>query len=263
METRITEIADGIYRLSTFVPDIAPPAGFTFNQFLVAGGRAAACSIPGLRKMFPLNRDAVSRIMPPERLRWIAFGHYEADECGAMNEWLAIAPNAEAAHGQTGCMVSLNDMADRAPRVLQDGETIDLGRGKRVRFIDTPHTPHGWDAGVMYEETTGTLLCGDLFTQLGDGAALTEGDIVGPAIAGEDLFQYSCLNPGMGSDDPPAREAGTAHARSDARPLLCGRWRGGTAGAGGGLRPPLAGSQPCGRCDRSGVKETAVWKQRP
>ncbi len=94
-------------------------------------------------------------------------------------------------------MVSLNDMADRAPRVLQDGETIDLGRGKRVRYIDTPHTPHGWDAGVMYEETTGTLLCGDLFTQLGDGPALTEGDIVGPAIAAEDLFQYSSLNPGM------------------------------------------------------------------
>ena len=196
METRITEIADRIDRLSTFVPDIAPPAGFTFNQFLIAGDEPLMFHT-GLRKMFPLNRDAVSRIMAPERLRWIAFGHYEADECGAMNEWLAIAPNAVAAHGQTGCMVSLNDMADRAPRVLQDGETIDLGRGKRVRFIDTPHTPHGWDAGVMYEETTGTLLCGDLFTQLGDGPALTEGDIVGPAVAGEDLFQYSSLNPGM------------------------------------------------------------------
>lgn len=198
METKISEIADGIYRLSTFVPDIAPPSGFTFNQFLVMGDEPLMFHT-GLRKMFPLNRDALTRIMAPERLRWIAFGHYEADECGAMNEWLAIAPNAVAAHGQTGCMVSLNDMADRAPRVLQDGETIDLGRGKRVRFIDTPHTPHGWDAGVMYEETTGTLLCGDLFTQLGDGPALTEGDIVGPAVAGEDLFQYSSLSPGMGA----------------------------------------------------------------
>ena len=101
-----------------------------------------------------------------------------------MNEWLAVAPQAQVAHGQTGCMVSLNDMADRAPRVLADGEVIDLGSGKRVRYIDTPHTPHGWDAGVLYEESTGTLLCGDLFTQLGDGPALTEGDIVGPAIAG-------------------------------------------------------------------------------
>jgi flavorubredoxin len=197
METRISEIADGIYRLSTFVPDIAPPAGFTFNQFLVLGDEPLMFHT-GLRKMFPLNREALSRIIPPEKLRWIAFGHYEADECGAMNEWLAIAPHAEVAHGQTGCLVSLNDMADRAPRVLQDGEVIDLG-GKRVRYIDTPHTPHGWDAGVMFEESTGTLLCGDLFTQLGDGPALTQNDIVGPAIAAEDLFQYSALAPGMGT----------------------------------------------------------------
>jgi flavorubredoxin len=198
MQTRVTEIADGIYRLSTHVPDIAPPAGFTFNQFLVLGDEPLMFHT-GLRKMFPLNRDALSRIIAPEKLRWIAFGHYEADECGAMNDWLAIAPHAEVAHGQTGVNVSLNDMADRAPRVLQDGEVIDLGRGKRVRYIDTPHTPHGWDAGVMFEEQTGTLLCGDLFTQLGDGAAVTSGDIVGPAIAAEDLFKYSALAPGMGS----------------------------------------------------------------
>ena len=95
--------------------------------------------------------------------------------------------------------MSLNDFADRAPRVLTDGEVIELGGGKRVRYIDTPHTPHGWDAGVVYEESTGTLLCGDLFTQLGNGPALTEGDVVGPAIAAEDLFQYSALSPGMGT----------------------------------------------------------------
>ena len=198
METKISEIADGIYRLSTFVPDIAPPAGFTFNQFLVLADDPLLFHT-GLRKMFPLTRDAVSRLIPPERLRWIAFGHFEADECGAMNEWLATAPNAQLAHGRTGCMVSLNDMADRAPRVLQDGEVIDLGRGKRVRYLDTPHTPHGWDAGVVFEDSTGTLLCGDLFTQLGDGPALTERDIVGPAIAAEDLFGYSCLAPNMGT----------------------------------------------------------------
>jgi flavorubredoxin len=197
METKIDEIADGIFRLSTFVPDIAPPAGFTFNQFLILGDEPLMFHT-GLRKMFPLNRDAAARLIPLERLRWITFGHYEADECGAMNEWLAVAPNAQAAHGHTGCLVSLNDMADRAPRVLGDGETVDIG-GKRVRYIDTPHTPHGWDAGVIYEETTGTLLCGDLFTQLGDGPALTQGDIVGPAIAGEDVFQYSSLSPNMGS----------------------------------------------------------------
>jgi flavorubredoxin len=198
METKIAEIADGIYRLSTHVPDIAPPAGFTFNQFLVLGDEPLMFHT-GLRKMFPLNREALSRIIAPEMLRWIAFGHYEADECGAMNEWLAVAPRAEVAHGQTGVLVSLNDMADRAPRVLQDGEVIDLGRGKKVRYIDTPHTPHGWDAGVMFEESTGTLLCGDLFTQLGDGPALTQRDIVGPAIAAEDMFQYSSLAPGMGT----------------------------------------------------------------
>jgi flavorubredoxin len=198
LQTQISDIADGIYRLSTFVPEIAPPAGFTFNQFLVLGDEPLMFHT-GLRKMFPLNRGALSRLLPPDRLRWIAFGHYEADECGAMNEWLAVAPHAQVAHGQTGCLVSLNDMADRAPRVLQDGEAIDLGGGKRVRYIDTPHTPHGWDAGVMYEESTGTLLSGDLFTQLGDGAPLTSGDIVGPAIAAEDLFKYSALSPGMGA----------------------------------------------------------------
>ncbi|MDX2202082.1 MAG: MBL fold metallo-hydrolase [Hyphomicrobiaceae bacterium] len=197
MDTTITEIAAGIYRLSTHVPDIAPPAGFTFNQFLVLGDEPLMFHT-GLRKMFPLNRDALSRILPPERLRWIAYGHFEADECGAMNEWLAAAPQAHAAHGQTGCAVSLNDFADRAPRVLADGETIDLG-GKRVRFIDTPHTPHGWDAGVLFEETTGTLMCGDLFTQLGNDRAMTSGDVVGPAIAAEDMFKYSALNPAMGA----------------------------------------------------------------
>jgi flavorubredoxin len=193
METRIDEIADGIYRLSTFVPAIAPPAGFTFNQFLVLGDEPLLFHT-GLRRMFPLVSAAVARIMPVERLRWITFGHYEADECGSMNEWLAAAPQAQVAHGMTGCMVSLEDMADRAPRVLADGEVIDLG-GKRIRYIDTPHVPHGWDAGVIHEETTQTLFCGDLFTHLGNGPALTEADIVGPALAAEDVFHDTSLGP--------------------------------------------------------------------
>jgi flavorubredoxin len=198
VETKIDEIAAGIYRLSTFVPEIAPPAGFTFNQFLVLGDEPLLFHT-GYRRMFPLVRAALARLVPPERLRWITFGHYEADECGAMNEWLAAAPQAEVAHGETGCLVSLNDMADRTPRILADGEVIDLGGGKRVRYLDTPHIPHGWDAGVLYEEATGTLLCGDLFTHVGDGPALTEADVVGPAIAAEDLFQFSSLHPGMGA----------------------------------------------------------------
>lgn len=197
MQTQVHEIADGIYRFSTFVPEIAPPAGFTFNQFLILGDEPLLFHT-GLRGLFPLVRDAVARVMAPERLRWISFGHYEADECGSMNDWLAIAPHAQVAHGHTGCDVSLTDMADRPPRALDDGEVIDLG-GRRVRYLDTPHVPHAWDAGLLYEEVTGTLLCGDLFTQIGDDAALTYGDIVGPAIAGEDLFGYSNLCPAMGA----------------------------------------------------------------
>ncbi len=237
METRVTEIADGIYRLSTYVADIAPPAGFTFNQFLVMGEEPLMFHT-GLRKMFPLNREALGRVVAPERLRWIAFGHFEADECGAMNEWLEIAPQATAAHGQTGVMVSLDDFADRPPHILKDGEVLDLGGGKRVRFIDTPHTPHGWDAGVLYEEQTGTLMCGDLFTQLGDDRAQTDGDIVGPAIAGEDLFRYSSLNPGMGATIRRLAGAQADDARADARAVLLGRRGGRARSAGRRLRPP-------------------------
>jgi flavorubredoxin len=197
VETQVNEIAPGIYRLSTFVREIAPPAGFAFNQFLIVGEEPLLFHT-GPRRMFASVREAVRRVLPPERLRWISFGHVEADECGSMNEWLAVAPHAQVAHGDTAVSVSLNDLADRAPRLLGNGEVIDLGGGKRVRYIDTPHTPHAWESGVMFEESTGTLLCGDLFTQLGDGPALVEGDIVGPAIAAEDLFRYSALNPDMG-----------------------------------------------------------------
>jgi flavorubredoxin len=193
METRIDEIGDGIYRLSTFVPEIAPPSGFTFNEFLVLGDDPLLFHC-GLRKMFPLVSAAVARIIPLERLRWITFGHFEADECGSMNEWLAAAPRAELAHGMVSCTVSIADMADRPPRVLANGEVIDLG-GKRVRYVDTPHVPHGWDAGVIFEETTGTLFCGDLFTHTGNGTPLTDSDIVEPAMAAEGLFQYTSLGP--------------------------------------------------------------------
>lgn len=196
MQTRVAEIADGVYRLSTFIPEVAPPGGLTFNQFLISGDEPLLFHT-GLRGLFPLVHAAAARVIDPQSLRWIAFGHYEADECGSMNDWLAAAPRAQVAHGQVGCDVSLNDMADRPPRPLADGEVIDLGGGKRVRYLATPHTPHGWDAGLLYEESTGTLLCGDLFTQQEDGPDLTEGDIVGPAIAAEDIFGYSALSPVM------------------------------------------------------------------
>jgi flavorubredoxin len=197
MDTRVDEIADGIYRLSTFVPEVAAPAGFTFNQFLVTGDEPLLFHT-GPRRMFPAVREALARVIAPESLRWISFGHFEADECGAMNEWLAAAPGAQVAHGRTGCEVSLFDIADRSPRILDDGEVIDLG-GRRIRYLDTPHVPHGWDAGLMLVEESGTLLCGDLFTQVGEAAPLIHGDIVGPAVAAEDLFGYSSLSPAMGA----------------------------------------------------------------
>jgi len=193
MSTTVDEIADGIYRLSTWVPDIAPPAGFTFNQFLIAADEPLLFHT-GPRAMFPLVSEAVGTILPIEQLRWITFGHVESDECGSMNQWLAAAPRAEVAHGMTGCMVSLNDLADRPPRPLADGEILDLG-DKRVRHLDTPHVPNAWEARVLYEETTGTLLCGDLFTHLGNGPALTTDDIVEPAMQAEAMFRSTSLAP--------------------------------------------------------------------
>ncbi len=196
METRVDEISDGIFRLATHVAQIAPPAGLTFCQFLVRADEPLLFHC-GPRAMFPLVSEAVARIIPPASLRWIGFGHVEADECGAMNQWLAAAPQAQVVHGRTACMVSLNDLADRAPRALNDGEVLDLG-GKRMRWIDTPHVPHGWEAGVFHEETTATLLCGDLFTRLGEGPALTQEDIVGPAGEAEAIFRSTSLGPATG-----------------------------------------------------------------
>jgi flavorubredoxin len=192
MTTKVDEIAPDIYRLCTFVPEIGP-SGFTFNQFLLDDDEPLLFHT-GHRSMFLAVQDAIERVLPVNRLRWITFRHVESDECGAMNELLVVAPHARVAHGGLGCLVSLNEMADRTPRSLADGETIELGT-KRVRHIDTPHVPHGWEARVLYEETTGTLLCGDLFTHLGDGPALTDADILGPAGEAEDLFSYSSLAP--------------------------------------------------------------------
>ena len=192
METVVAEIAPNIYRLSTYISD----ANFMFNQFLVDDDEPLLFHT-GLRGLFPLVSAAVETVMPIARLRWITFGHVEADECGSMNQWLAAAPNAQVAHGAMGCIVSVNDLADREPRPLQDGEVIETGR-LRLRRIETPHLPHGWDAGVLFEETTSTLFCGDLFTALGESAASTEQEITGPALAAEDVFGATCLTPSTG-----------------------------------------------------------------
>ena len=195
MTTTVDEIAEGVYRLSTFVPDIGP-TGFTFNQFLIDDDEPLLFHT-GPRAMFPLVSAAIETVLPVERLRWITFGHVEADECGSMNQLLAAAPRAEVAHGATGCMVSLNDLADRPPVPLTDGQTIELGR-HRVRHIDTPHVPHGWEARLLFEETSGTLLCGDLFSHLGNGPAVTSDDLLDAAAMAEDIFGATCLTPTTG-----------------------------------------------------------------
>jgi flavorubredoxin len=197
MDTQIDEISAGLFRFSTFVPHIAPPAGFTFNRFLVMGQEPLLFHL-GHRKMFPLTAAAVARVLPLEKLRWLSFGHVEADECGAMNDWLAAAPNAEIVHGMTGARVSIDDMADRPAHIIGDDEVLDIG-DRRLRFVATPHVPHGWEAGVFFEETTRTLLGGDLFSHPGNAAAITESDITGPAMEAEELFGFSSLSPATGA----------------------------------------------------------------
>lgn len=194
-ETKTFEIADGVYRFSTAVAG-AGPEPFTFNQFLIKADEPMLFHL-GHRGMFASVSEAVARVVPLARLRYLSFGHVEADECGSLNQWLAAAPDAQILHSRTACMTSLNDLADRAPRPLADGEAIELG-GKRVRWIDTPHVPHGWEAGLMWEETDATLFCGDLLTHGGDGPAVTETDIAAPAIAMEEVFHAMSMAPNTG-----------------------------------------------------------------
>lgn len=196
METKVDEVAERIYRLSTFLPAVGP-RGLTFNQFLVDAEEPLLFHC-GQRSLFPAVSTAAARIMDLRRLRWITFSHIEADECGALDEWLDAAPSATVTHGAIGCAIWLNDQAPRPPRALADAEVLDLG-GRRVRRLDTPHVPHCWDAGLLYEETTGTLFSSDLFTHVGDPAALTEGDIMGPAIEAEKQFGYTALTPATGA----------------------------------------------------------------
>jgi flavorubredoxin len=197
MQTNVSEIASGVYRFSTWTSNIAPPVGFTFNQFLIDADEPMLFHC-GMRQLFPSVAEAVARVLPLERLRWISFGHVEADECGAMNQWLAAAPNAQVAHGALGCDVSIADLADRAPRPLAEDEVIDLG-GKRMRWIATPHVPHAWEAGVFFEETAKTLFSGDLLSHLGDGPPVTDADILGPALEAERVFRAMTMAPGTGS----------------------------------------------------------------
>lgn len=177
--TNVHEIAAGIYRIST--PVSAIPGGFTFNQILVVDD-APLLFHTGLRRMFPLVREAVAHVLGDvTRLRYVGFSHYEADECGALNEWLAVAPEAKPVCSTTAAMVSVNDYADRPPHALADGQELVIGK-KRLRWLDAPHLPHNWECGYLFETTTRTLLCGDLFTQGGSNPApLSESDILAPS----------------------------------------------------------------------------------
>jgi flavorubredoxin len=187
--TRIDEVADGIYRISTPVPPSAVPGGFTFNQYLVVDDEPMLFHT-GKRKMFPLVREAVATVMPVERLRWIGFSHFEADECGSLNDWLAVAPASSPLCGKIAALVSVDDFADRPARGLRDGESVSLGK-KSVTWLDAPHVPHAWECGFLYERTTRTLLAGDLFTQGGaEHEPLTEGDILGPSEAFRKAMDY-------------------------------------------------------------------------
>ena len=187
MQTTIHEIADGVHRLSTFVPDISP-VGFTFNQYLVDADEPLLFHT-GPRGMFPVVSVAAAKVIDLGRLRWISFGHLESDECGAMNQWLAAAPHAEVTFNEVGCMVSINDLADRPPVVAGEDDVADIG-GHRMRTFFTPNVPHGFDAQVMFDETSRTLLCGDLFTQFGGGPALVHDEeaLVAAALVADDAF---------------------------------------------------------------------------
>jgi flavorubredoxin len=185
--TNVEEIASGIYRINT--PLDIPGNAFSFNQYLVEDDQPLLFHT-GPRRLFPLVREAVSHVLPAERLRWIAFSHFEADECGSLNEWLAIAPDAQPLCSTTAAMVSVTDVADREPRALADGETLSTGR-RTLRWFDTPHLPHGWETGYLADESTRTLFCGDLFTQPGRGeVALTTSDIVGPSESFRQAMDY-------------------------------------------------------------------------
>ncbi len=170
--TQITEIAADVFRLSIYVPEI----DLQFNHFLVRDEEPLLFHT-GLRRMFPELREAVSSLIPPARLRWISFSHFESDECGALNEWLSIAPQAQPATGLVGALVNLNDFSSRPARILAPEDVLSTGK-YRFRYHSTPQLPHGWDAGVMFEESQGVLFCSDLFHQNGNVEPLTHSSIL-------------------------------------------------------------------------------------
>jgi Uncharacterized flavoproteins len=218
--TNISEIAAGIYRINTPVSIPGTP-GFSFNQYLVVDDEPLLFHT-GLRGLFPVVSEAIAAVMPVARLKYVALSHFEADECGALNEFLAVAPNAVAVCSRVAAMTSVNDFAARPPRVLADREDLELGQ-HRIRWFDTPHVPHAWECGLAMDMTTRTFFCGDLFTQGGSGAvALTESDILGPSEAFRKPLDYF-------AHAPQTRTVLEALAREEPATMACmhgSAWRG-------------------------------------
>jgi flavorubredoxin len=194
-ETRIDEIEQGIYRVNT--PLTALPGGFSYNQYLVVDDEPLLFHT-GPRHLFADVRDAIARVLPIEKLRWVSFSHYEQDECGALQELLAVAPHARALCSRVAAMVGNADAGQREPRAMADAETLQTGR-RTLRWIDAPHVPHGWDCGFLFETAARVLFCGDLFTQPGFGReACTENDILGPSEAFRAQMDYYAHSRGTG-----------------------------------------------------------------
>lgn len=190
--TRVDEIGDGIFRIST--PVAAIPGGFTFNQYLLVDEEPLLFHT-GMRKLFPAVSEAIEWVMPLERLRWVTFAHVEPDECGAIGEFLDAATNARPLCSRTQQMLAIGDLTEKEPKVLADGETYSTGR-RTLTWMDAPHVPHGWDNGFLFESTTRTLFSGDLFTQPGDkNPPITEGDVFGPSEALRAKLPYFALGP--------------------------------------------------------------------
>ena len=218
--TNVAEIAPGIFRINT--PAKLPgEVGFSFNQYLIVDDEPMLFHT-GMRKLYPLVSEAIRAVLPVERLKYHALSHFEADECGALNEFLAAAPNAVPVSGQIAALVSLGDYADRPARALADGEELVLGR-HTIKWFDTPHTPHAWECGLMLDVATRTLFCGDLFTQGGTGeVALTESDILGPSEAFRQPMDYF-------AHAPQTRSILERLAREEPTTLACmhgSAWRG-------------------------------------
>ena len=223
--TSIEEIAAGLYRISTPITAIPIPGGFTFNQYLIADEKPLLFHT-GPRRMFPLVRKAIDAVLPAETLAYVSFSHYEADECGSLNEFLAMAPAAVPLCGKLAALVTIADVADRAPKPMEQDETVSVGCHK-LRWRATPHLPHAWDCGYLFEETTRTLLCGDLFTQPGaQHPALTEADILGPSEAMRQGMEYYARSP-----DSRALISGLAALKPTTLACMHGAaWRGDGAG---------------------------------